>query len=77
MSLYKYNNKKIAKKAYEAGETIILYANKVRPDNMWIAGYEINISHNPDDFDVLLANFEVYNCNYENGYYTSFYVEVA
>ena len=27
-------------------------------------------------FDKRVNNFEYYNCNYELGYYTSFYVEV-
>jgi len=34
LNLYKYNNKKIARKAYNDGETIILYANKVAPNGV-------------------------------------------
>ena len=79
--LYKYNNKRLARKAYNDGETILVYTNKVSPTNMWIGAYEINkadelgglVSH---DFDTRINSFEFHNCNYENGYYSSFYVEV-
>lgn len=82
--LHKYNNKAIARKAYNAGETIILYANKVRPNNMWIQGHEISIESIKEaggiastDFDTIVNTFEYYNCRFETGYYTSFYVNVT
>ena len=82
-NLYKYNNKRIARKAYNDGETIILYANKVAPNGVWISGYEMNKEDiknkggiTSSDFDTVVNNFEYYNCNYEVGYYTSFYVDV-
>jgi len=81
--LYKYNNKRIARKAYNDGETIILYANKVEPNGVWISGYEMNKEDiknrcgiTSSDFDTVVNEFECYNCDYEMGYYTSFYVDV-
>ena len=76
--LYKYNNKNIARKAYNDGETVLVYANKIRPNNVWI---EAHVMHKDDgnstDFDTRINHFEYHNCNYTNGYYSSFYVEVA
>ena len=85
ITLYKYNNKAVARRAYIAGETIKLYANKVRPNNMWIEPVTINIAdgvngdiqgYQSTDFDTRINHFEHYNCSFETGYYTSFYVDV-
>lgn len=81
--LYKYNNKTQARKAYNDGETILVYTNKVRPNNPWISAYEINkqdgmngIIVTSTDFDIRINNFEYHSCNSETGYYSSFYADV-
>ena len=81
--LYKLNNKTIARKMFNDGQEIQLYTNKVRPGNMWISPYVTSKQLIKEagglkstDFDVMLNHFEYYNCNNENGYYTSFYVNV-
>jgi len=84
--LYKLNNKAIARKMFNDGQKIKLYANKVNPHNIWIDAFEIqkdeiansviNQTFDAQGFDFIVDRFEVYNCNYETGYYTAFYVDV-
>ena len=79
-TLYKYNNKKIARKAYNDGETILVYTSNVIPNNMWIGAYTINKLDGiatSTDFDTRINSFEFHNCNNENGYYSKFYVELS
>ena len=78
--LHKYNNKTVARKAYNEGETVLLQPCQVAPNNGWVVPMPI---HKDDqdgikssDFDTRVNHFEAYNCTYETGYYTSFYVEV-
>ena len=77
-------NKTQARKSFEAGETIIIVANKISPNNIW--GLEMTIQkdkiansiHNQtfedQGFDFIVDRFAIYNCNYENGYYPSYYI---
>jgi len=41
--------------------------------NMWIKPYPIN-NRAGRDFDDIVNNFEFYNCCYELGYYTNFWI---
>ncbi len=79
--LYKYNNKSIARKAYNEGETVQLLANKLVLGDLWVDTFEISKENTngliSSDFDTRVNNFEYHNCNFEMGYYTSFYVEVV
>jgi len=63
---------------FNDGQKIQLFANKVNPVNMWISPFEIQKDEiaNPKGFDFIIDRFELFNCSYETGYYTSFYVEV-
>ena len=84
--LYKYNNKTVARKAFEAGETIIIVPNKTSPNNCWgidlkiqkdmIANNIANQTFGSQGFDFTIDRYTQYNCNYESGYYVSYYVEV-
>ena len=81
-NLYKYNNKTVARKAYNDGETILVQTNKVSPHSVWMTPYAINKNDDmmynfaSTDFDTRVNSFEFHNCNYETGYYSSFYVDV-
>jgi len=82
-NLYKYNNINVARKAYNEGEKIIMVANKVNPNNAWGLEHEMHKDDfkqegglHSSDFDIRVNNFKYYNCNYESGYYCSFYVDV-
>ena len=78
-------NKKTAKKLFESGYTIRITPNKITPNNIWglcadVKKLECNSILGMDDirycndFNFLVDNFSVYNCNYETGYYCSYYI---
>ena len=68
-------NKTKAKNLYNKGINVYIVPFKVYPNynNMWIQPIMINNFTN-ENFDSRVNNFEYYNCNYELGYYTSFYI---
>lgn len=72
-------NKTKARNLFNQGKTVYIVPCKVRFDfnNMWIKPYEINNSKIDEytTFDTIINSFEYYNCNYELGYYTSYYVQ--
>lgn len=74
-------NKTKARNLFNQGKTVYIVPCKVRFDfnNMWIEPYEINKSkyeyYDVDTFDIIINSFEYHNCNYELGYYASYYVQ--
>lgn len=72
-------NKKQARRAYNNGLTVRFCPCNIRPDFPLGLGMDMNrIQQNCEGvaFDVLLNQFEWYNCNTETGKYTAFYIPV-
>ena len=73
-------NKSQARKQYELGVTVYITPCKMRLGNMWNPEIEMNkynlLEVNPNiTFDGFINEFEYYNCDYERGYYTSYYIK--
>ena len=82
---YKRIDKRQAKRAYDAGKTIVLCPCNLRPFGMWAPEVDINKEdyktrgYDPADmeFKKRLMYFEYYNCtNTETGRYSAFYIQV-
>jgi hypothetical protein len=71
---YKRINKRTAKKLYEIGQPVLFCPVKLIPGGMWGIGCIIT-KREGRTFDQDLNEFEFYNCNYEAGNYTAFYIE--
>lgn len=75
--VYKRISKATAKKLFNSGNCIVVAPCKLRPFGPWhpeciIDGF---MEDDPDrTFDKIINAFIWYNCNYETGYYPSFYV---
>lgn len=85
MIMFKRIQKRTARRLYNEGEIIYIVPCNVWPDfkGIWIK--PMNISKNLEEeragnlyvamgFDSIINSYEYYNCNYELGYYTAFYV---
>jgi len=72
---YKRIRKDVARRLYKTGRTIYLTpSNVVATDSgLWIKPYPIN-NRARQDFDNIVNNFEWYNCCWELGYYTNFWI---
>lgn len=72
-------NKPQARKRFLNGETILMYACKMRVPNVWVQGCPMTIEDDEkltvENFEKIVNSFEYYNCNNEMGKYTSFYIE--
>ena len=68
--------KDVARRLYNEGKTIYLTpSNIVASDsNLWIKPIPINTKYGLKCFDGAVNEFEYYNCNYELGYYTNFWI---
>ena len=65
--------KTAARKAYDAGENIIISAVNIDPFGI-MGGVETSKDHAGETFDKLVNAFEYYNCGLrECGYYAAFY----
>jgi len=67
--------KDVARRLFNEGKTIYLTPSKVvaSDSNMWIKPCAIN-NRNGENFDVIVNRFEYYNCCYELGYYSNFWI---
>jgi hypothetical protein len=72
---YRRIRKDVARRLFNNGRIIYLTPSKVAPNDSgpWIRPYAIN-NRAGQDFDAIVNSFEFYNCCYELGYYTSFWV---
>ena len=55
---------------------ILMLTNKMNPFSPWTNIIVINgnlLTENGYDFDKYVNSYEYYNCDYERGYYTTFY----
>ncbi len=67
--------KDVARRLYNEGQTIYLTPSKVAASdsNTWIKPYAIN-NRSGGNFNDLVNRYEYYNCNWELGYYTNFWI---
>ncbi len=67
--------KDVARRLFNEGRTIYLTPSNVAvsDSNMWIKPYAIK-NRSEKSFDDAVNAFEYYNCNYELGYYTNFWI---
>lgn len=76
---YERIDKRQARKAFAAGENILICPSNMTlySNIIWACAYEINNKKCDqfDTFDTVINNFEYYNCNRESGTYTKFYKE--
>ena len=72
---YRRIRKDVARRMYKKGKTIYLTPSNVAASdsNMWIKPYPINNSSGKN-FDNIINEYEYYNCNWELGYYTNFWI---
>lgn len=66
--------KDVARRLYKEGRTIYLTPSNIAASdsNMWIK--PLAIKQGEGEFDERVNEFEYYNCNYELGYYTNFWI---
>ena len=67
--------KDVARRLFKEGRMIYLTPSNVMASdsNLWIKPYAIN-NRSERDFDDIVNSFEFYNCCYELGYYTNFWI---
>ena len=67
--------KDVARRLFNEGKTIYLTPSNVAASdsNPWIKPCAIN-NRSGEDFDSLINRYEYYNCCYELGYYTNFWL---
>ena len=67
--------KDVARRLNGEGKTIYLTPSNVAANdsNFWVNPYPIR-SRDENNFDNIIGEFEYYNCNYELGYYTNFWI---
>ena len=65
--------KDVARRLYGEGKTIYLTPSNVAASdsNLWVKPFHPDMMKN---FDNIIDAFEYYNCNYELGYYTNFWI---
>lgn len=79
--------KDLARRLYNEGKTIYLTPSNIAASdsNVWVKPFAINleegserynlpVDHRDLNFDSRINNYEYYNCNYELGYYTNFWI---
>lgn len=69
--------KRTAEKLYNEGKKIYLLPSNTRLENAWFKPIEISIydNHEIKEFNLRVNEFVYYNCNYELGRYTHFYIK--
>ena len=67
--------KDVARRLFDQGRIIYLMPSKIVPSDSdpWIKPYPIN-NRAGENFDDIVNRYEYYNCNYELGYYTNFWI---
>ena len=68
---YKRIDKRIARKLYNQGETVLIIPHKCSPSAGWFTG--MTIENTGAQFDALVNEFMYYNCCNELGRYPAFY----
>ncbi len=73
---YKRIRKDVARRLFNRGRIIYLTPSNIAAcdSGPWIKPYPIN-NRAGHDFDSIVNNFEFYNCCWELGYYTNFWIK--
>jgi len=73
---YKRVRKDVARRLFEEGRIIYLTPSNVAANdsNLWVKPYPID-NRSEKTFDLLINQFEYYNCCHELGYYTNYWIE--
>lgn len=68
--------KDVARRLFNEGKTIYLTPSNVAASdtNMWIKPMQISTKYGLKCFDGAVNEFEYFNCNWELGYYTNFWI---
>lgn len=68
--------KDVARRLFNEGRTIYLTPSNIAASdsNIWVKPYPISNQRSRKSFDDIVNEFEYYNCNYELGYYTNFWI---
>jgi len=78
LSIGKYTRirKDVARRLFDQGRIIYLTPSKIvaTDSSPWIKPYPID-NQAGYDFDSIVNNFEFYNCCWELGYYTNFWIK--
>lgn len=75
--IYKRVDKRVARKAFNAGRVVHLATSRAYPGSL-VGSYYIQLPPDPDRFDTFdnyVNNFKYYNCNSEVGNSVNYYVE--
>jgi len=72
---YRRVRKDVARRLFDNGRIIYLTPSNIAATDSgaWIKPYPIN-NRAGEDFDDLVNRYEFYNCNYELGYYSNFWI---
>jgi len=67
-------NKRQARQSFVAGHPVVLCPCKLAPFGAWRPSCMVQLTAD-ECFDNIVKNFEWYNCNYETGYYPSYWIK--
>lgn len=70
---YRRIRKNVARKLFNKGRTIYLTPSNVVPSDFSVPCPITN--EGGKNFDIVVSDFESYNCGYELGYYTNFWIK--
>lgn len=75
-------DKRVARAAYDRNQTVYLQSCKYVPFSDDWPAYGLDKAHVEESsapgrhtFDSLVNNYAFYNCNYESGYYTAYWLQ--
>lgn len=75
--IYKRVDKRMARKAFDAGGVVHLTTSRAYPGSL-VGSYDIQLPPEPDRFDTFdnyVNNFKYYNCNSELGKSVHYFIE--
>lgn len=76
-TVYKRVDKRMARKAFDAGRVVHLTTSRAYPGSL-VGSYDIKLPLNPnpfDTFDNYVNSFKYYNCSNETGRNVNYFIE--
>ncbi len=76
-TVYKRVDKRMARKAFDAGRVVHLTTSRAYPGSL-VGSYDIKLPLNPDSFDTFdnyVNSFKYYNCSNETGRNVNYFIE--
>ena len=74
---WKQVDKRTAKKLFEAGRTLLLTPSKMKYKELYFELNKYNFDCFSPDFSESVDHYTSLNCDYENGYYSLFFIEIT